>query len=185
LVMLYPLTDKQLDYKDPETDIDKSNEKLWFIKQRIGNACGTIGILHSIMNLVIHKDPSLVLPGSWLEQFVNDVPVPLGPIQKAERLETDTKIAKLHDVATSSSSNQTNRGDIDQKIITHFIALFPSDDGTLYELDGRKDGPIRHGSTSSETFLYDACQVVQQFMSRDPTEIRFTMLALAPTIPDE
>ena len=34
----------------------------------------------------------------------------------------------------------------------HFIALVEKG-GHLYEMDGRKDGPINHGATSAETFL--------------------------------
>lgn len=45
-------------------------------------------------------------------------------------------------------------------------------DGVLYELDGRKEGPVPHGSTSSATLLQDACAVVKQFMDRDPGELR-------------
>ena len=52
--------------------------------------------------------------------------------------------------------------------------------GNIYELDGRKESPIPHGSTSQETFLKDSAKVVQKFMDRDPGEMRFTILALAP-----
>lgn len=45
-------------------------------------------------------------------------------------------------------------------------------DGVLYELDGRKDAPVPHGSTSPDTLLQDACAVVKQFMDRDPGELR-------------
>lgn len=45
-------------------------------------------------------------------------------------------------------------------------------DGVLYELDGRKEGPVPHGPTSSATLLQDACAVVKQFMDRDPGELR-------------
>ena len=51
-------------------------------------------------------------------------------------------------------------------------------DGNLYELDGRKSFPINHGPTTRETLLSDSCKVIQQFMSRDPTELRFTIVAL-------
>jgi hypothetical protein len=43
------------------------------------------------------------------------------PVKKAEILEGDSKIAKLHDDATSSESNQTSRGALDDAIITHFM----------------------------------------------------------------
>lgn len=52
-------------------------------------------------------------------------------------------------------------------------------DGVLYELDGRKSFPIKHGETTSETFVHDAAKVCKQFMARDPTEVRFNVLALS------
>ena len=51
-------------------------------------------------------------------------------------------------------------------------------DGCLYELDGRKAFPINHGPTTQDTLLSDACTVIKQFMERDPTELRFTIVAL-------
>jgi ubiquitin carboxyl-terminal hydrolase L3 len=50
-------------------------------------------------------------------------------------------------------------------------------DGNLYELDGRKRFPINHGPSTPDTLLADACAVVQQFMDRDPGEMRFTIVA--------
>ena len=57
-----------------------------------------------------------------------------------------------------------------------------SSDGGLYELDGRKPFPIRHGASSDETFLHDAAAVCSQFMARDPNELHFSMLALAKSL---
>jgi ubiquitin carboxyl-terminal hydrolase L3 len=70
-----------------------------------------------------------------------------------------------------------------EDVYTHFIALVEKG-GHLYELDGRKDSPVNHGATSPATLLEDSMAVMRQFMDRDPGEIRFTMLALAPN-PDE
>lgn len=53
--------------------------------------------------------------------------------------------------------------------------------GHIYELDGRKRFPINHGTSSPESLLPDACRVIREFMERDPGELRFTILALAPT----
>ena len=44
--------------------------------------------------------------------------------------------------------------------------------------DGRKPYPINHGPSSSETFVQDAARVCQEYMNRDPDEVRFTMIAL-------
>ena len=180
VVMLYPLTEAQTNCKDdPDSILQPSdNEKVWFIKQRIGNACGTIGLLHSLLNT---PEPirSFIQPNSWLAKFQEDTPIPLDPVEKAQRLEDDSKIASLHEEATSSETNQTSRGNLEDRIITHFVALV-SIDGHLYELDGRKEGPVQHGVTSPTTLLQDSCRVVKKFMERDPCEMRFTILALAP-----
>jgi ubiquitin carboxyl-terminal hydrolase L3 len=177
VVMLYPLTEKQESGYAQDQVAVHDLDKVWFIKQRIGNACGTIGLLHAVMNT--NDALRTFESSSWLHEFANDCPKPLDPVRKAELLEGDTKIAQLHDEATASESNSTNRGNIDDDIITHFVALV-NVNNQLYELDGRKEGPVLHGDTSEATLLQDACKVAKMFMERDPEEVRFTILALAP-----
>jgi len=178
VLMLYPLTEKQTSaVEDDVVATEEMKDKVWFMKQRIGNACGTIGLVHAILNAP--EALKVFEPDTWLSKFVEDTPIPLSPVAKAERLEQDSKIAKMHDDATSSDTNATSRGNIDDKVLTHFIALVCVD-GKLYELDGRKEGPIDHGPTSQMTLLKDACAVIKKFMARDPTEMRFTITALAP-----
>lgn len=156
-----------------------NHNNIWFTKQRIGNACGTIGILHALQNAPMAYKAA-IQPDSWLHKFAADTPVDMDPIQKAQRLETDAHIATWHDQATASDTNATERGNLDDDLDTHFIALCHHA-GRLYELDGRKAGPVDHGATSDQTLLKDAVRVIQNtFMKRDPTEVRFTMLALAP-----
>ena len=181
VLLLYPLTSTQLANTPEEQSTSAAlpqQDNVWFIKQRIGNACGTIGLLHSLLNL---PEPlkMMIQQDSWLEKFSDSCPAPLDPTAKAEILEADSKIEKMHDAATSDESNATDRGSTKDEILTHFVALVCVND-RLYELDGRKQGPVDHGPTSQATLLKDAIGVVQTFMARDPTEMRFTMTALAP-----
>jgi ubiquitin carboxyl-terminal hydrolase L3 len=180
VVMLYPLTDVQNEHARTE-ETSTTDKDVWFIKQRIGNACGTIGLLHALRNAPEPLRDISIQSGSWLSSFYSDCPATLSPIAKAERLESDETIRTLHDKATSDESNQTSRGSLDDKLNVHFVALVHVNGG-LYELDGRKDGPVRHGDTTKKTLLQDACKVVDTFMKRDPTEMRFTILALAPKV---
>jgi len=182
VIFLYPLTETQRK-QDSGTPTDSNDEnKIWFIKQRIGNACGTIGLLHALLNT---PEPiSQFQPGSWLDHFQTTCPASMDPVEKAERLEQDSKIATLHDEATSSEQNSTHRPDLHERVITHFIAFVRGADNQLYELDGRKAGPVPHGTTSQATLLPDACKIIQQFMKQDPTEVRFTILALVPKFED-
>jgi len=69
--------------------------------------------------------------------------------------------------------------EIEEDVATHFVALLIRD-GDLYELDGRKPFPINHGKCEKSELLPKACAVVKTFMDRDPEEIRFTILAIAP-----
>ena len=178
VLLLYPLTEKIIENEGEETVAsDTIQDQVWFIKQRIGNACGTIGLLHALMNAP--EAIRIFDSDSWMSKFAENCPIPLAPVAKAEHLEGDKKIAKLHDDATSSESNSTSRGNIDDKVETHFIALVHVN-GKLYELDGRKDGPILHGDTTQMALLKDSCEVIKKFMARDPSEARFAITALAP-----
>ena len=200
VVFLYPLTEAQRKHATTNsTDDDKivNQHPLWFIRQRIGNACGTIGLLHALLNA---NPPAHLRPDSWLEQFQAACPRDMDPDQKAQMLETDARIATLHDQATSSARSATSRGNLEDRIENHFVALVcadgggggstpstlndpsPTNNSLLYELDGRRAGPLLHGSTCPETLLPDACRVIRKYMDRDPTEIRFTILALAPRV---
>ena len=185
VIMLYPISQPQEAHRSEENTnaIPKQqvSDKVWYMKQRIGNACGTIGILHALGNLSVTTEAGadgLIKKDSWLDRFYSSCPRSLGPTEKASILESDKEIESMHDAATADDANQTGRGELDDAVNTHFVALV-NIDGGLYELDGRKEAPIHHGSTVQTSFLKDACVVVDTFMQRDPGELRFTIVALA------
>ena len=185
VIFLYPLTEVQEKHREVEKDSDAVlnydrclSNGVWWTKQRIGNACGTIGILHALGNLSQDSKDALIRKDSWLDKFLKNSEG-LDGIEKAKLLEGDNRISTMHDSATNDETNETDRGNINDKILTHFIA-FSNIGNELYELDGRKNGPIFHGKTTSETLLEDSCKVIEKFMKRDPSELRFTILALCP-----
>lgn len=63
-----------------------------------------------------------------------------------------------------------------EDVDTHFVC-FSCVDGHLYELDGRKTGPINHGECNEDELLSKAVEVIKGFMARDPEEMRFTIVA--------
>lgn len=153
-----------------DSDGQTVSENVIYMKQITGNACGTIGILHSLLN----TDPSVlcVKPDSYFDKFSNAIKG-MSPMEIAEYLDNDDELEATHEAA--ASEGQTACDDID--VNTHFVC-FTQKDGCLYELDGRKKQAINHGSSSADSLLTDACAVIKGFMDRDPGEVRFTICAL-------
>lgn len=146
---------------------------LYFMKQTVGNACGTVAIIHSIAN----NTDVLEFEDGFLKKFI-DSTKSLSPDEKGKRLENDENISEAHEA--SAQEGQTETPSIDQRVDLHFISLVHKD-GCLYELDGRKLFPINHGKSSQETFLQDAAEVCKEYMKRDPTQLNFTIVALSCT----
>ncbi|KAM6985706.1 ubiquitin carboxyl-terminal hydrolase isozyme L3 [Aplochiton taeniatus] len=177
VLLLFPVTEKYESFRLEEEARIKAQDQevspeVYFMKQTIGNACGTIGLIHAVAN-----------NQSCLE-FENDSPLKkfleksskLSPEDKAAFLEKDESIRVTHE--SSAQEGQSEAPSIDEKVDLHFIA-FVNVGGHLYELDGRKPFPIAHGKTSEDTFLENATDVCKTFMARDPQELRFTVVAFS------
>lgn len=64
------------------------------------------------------------------------------------------------------------------KVDMHFVC-FIQHQGTLYELDSSKDTPVAHGPTTIHSLLADTAGIIQgKFIAADPSEHRFTIIAL-------
>ena len=149
-------------------------DSLYYMKQTVGNACGTVGILHAVGNATDKVTPA---EGSYLDKFMQATRS-MAPMEIAEYLEEEDEIEEQH--TTAAAEGNTAPPPMEENVNTHFICL-TAVEGSLYELDGRKKGPVNHGPSSPETLLRDACNVIKQFIERDPGEYRFTIVALAPT----
>ncbi|XP_056294514.1 ubiquitin carboxyl-terminal hydrolase isozyme L3 isoform X3 [Pseudoliparis swirei] len=161
VLLLFPMTDTYEAFKQEEEEKLKGERQevspdVYFIKQTIGNACGTIGLIHAVAN---NQDRLEFEPDSPLKKF----------IEQSSKMSSEEKAAFLEKDEAPS---------LDEKVNLHFIS-FVNVGGQLYELDGRKPFPIVHGKTSEDSFLEDAAKVCKAFMARDPQELRFTIIALS------
>lgn len=185
IIMLFPCTENQEAHRVAQAaDIDANGQivskNVFHIKQFIGNACGTIGILHAICNSM--EKEKYIRPGSYLDTFISSTSSMTNADEVGTYLESNTALEEVHKVAAAEGqSDQIAEGD---DCNFHFICFTPVD-GHLYELDGRKKYPINHGETTDSTFLVDSCRCIREFMDRDPGETRFTMLVFAKTVSDE
>ncbi|XP_069746655.1 ubiquitin carboxyl-terminal hydrolase isozyme L3 [Narcine bancroftii] len=176
ILLLFPVTEKYETFKQEEevkikAEGQKVNPHVYFMKQTISNACGTIGIIHALAN---NQDKLEFESHSVMKKFLEDSAC-LSPEDKAKFLENDESIRVSHEF--SAQEGQTEAPSLDEKVDLHFIS-FVNVDGHLYELDGRKPFPINHGDTTAESLLEDAIEVCKKFMQRDPDELRFTVMAL-------
>ncbi|KAM9803296.1 ubiquitin carboxyl-terminal hydrolase isozyme L3 [Syngnathus typhle] len=177
VLLLFPITEKYEAFKQEEEERLKTQQPnvptdVYFMRQTIGNACGTIGLIHAVANNLKHLEFE---SDSALKKFV-DRTCEMSPQQRGVTLETDESIRVTHE--SSAQEGQTEAPSIDEKVNLHFIA-FVNVGGQLYELDGGKPFPILHGKTSEDTLLEDSVEVCKTFMARDPQEVRFTIIALS------
>jgi len=176
-ILLFPITETYKSFCIQENDtIEKNGQTIssnvFYMKQTIGNACGTIGVIHALGN---SKDKILLEDNSVFKNFFDKVEG-LSPENIGKTLESDTSFTKAH--TDAAQSGETPALSAETPVDLHFVALVHKD-GSLYELDGRKNFPINHGPTSEVDFVSDAAAVCKKFMARDPTELRFTILALS------
>uniref|UniRef100_A0A6B2EJF4 Ubiquitin carboxyl-terminal hydrolase n=1 Tax=Phlebotomus kandelakii TaxID=1109342 RepID=A0A6B2EJF4_9DIPT len=178
VILLFPCSDAYEAHRAKENIELKANpptypSDLFYMRQTIPNACGTIALVHSIANNV---DVDLE-EGGVLTKYLKDTR-DMTPEERGRILEENKEFIGTHqDVA---QEGQTEAPNPDEKIIHHFVA-FVNKDGELFELDGRKEFPVKHGPTSDATLLQDAAKVCKVFMQRDPEEVRFNVIALTAT----
>lgn len=192
VLMLFPIKKITEDYRAEELKRIESegqicSDKVYYMKQTVGNACGTVGILHAIGNArsVLNNEGEngsiRINPKSYLEGFFNATDK-MNPDEIAEYLGNDEEVGEIH--SSAAVEGQSDAIPEDEDVDTHFVC-FSHIDGYLYELDGRKQSPINHGITSPNNLLKDATIVIKKFMERDPEELRFTIVALAAASSEE
>ncbi|XP_053433658.1 ubiquitin carboxyl-terminal hydrolase isozyme L1 isoform X1 [Nycticebus coucang] len=171
LLLLFPLTAQHENFRKKQIEELKGQEvspKVYFMKQTIGNSCGTVGLIHAVAN---NQDKLEFEDGSVLKQFLSETEK-MSPEDRAKCFEKNEAIQAAHDAVA-----QEGQCRVDDKVNFHFI-LFNNVDGHLYELDGRMPFPVNHGASSEDCLLQDAAKVCREFTEREQGEVRFSAVAL-------
>lgn len=169
VLFLYPLTAKTEEERMMQANEKQEPKGVYFMKQTVGNACGTIGLLHAVGNIT--SEIKLV-EDSFLDRFFKKT-ASMDPLQRAAFLESDTEMEVAHSVAAHGGDTEAS-----DNVDTHFIC-FACVDGELYELDGRKSGPISHGPSSPDGLLQDAAKVIQGMIQKNPDSLNFNVIAIS------
>lgn len=170
VLFLYPLTAQSEAERIQQEGIEMDpSSKVYFMKQTVGNACGTIGLLHAVGNITSEIK---LTEGSYLDKFFKST-ANMDPLERARYLENDREMEDAHSVAATGGDTEAS-----DNVDTHFIC-FTCVNGKLFELDGRKSGPISHGASSPGSLLQDAARVIQDMIQKNPDSHNFNVIAIS------
>lgn len=128
MILLFPVTESYETFIKTQP-VNPTPESVFFLPQTIGNACGSIAILHTLINLFKDK-----LKGPLLEFYNEAKQVDVS--ERGNLLSSSSsanEIAKIH--SKLAVKGQSDVVAADAEVDLHFVALVPVD-GVLYELDG-------------------------------------------------
>ncbi|MFH4981307.1 hypothetical protein AB6A40_008016 [Gnathostoma spinigerum] len=141
---------------------------VFFMKQKISNACGTFALLHSLVN----NKTRINLGDGSLKKWM-DKAVELDVNDRSDSLANDSELANAHeDCARSGDTEAEPAEDVEHHFICYVIV-----NGTLYEIDSSQNFPRDCGKSTEETFMKDAGKVCRELMSK-MDNISFSALAL-------
>ncbi|KAH8110835.1 peptidase C12, ubiquitin carboxyl-terminal hydrolase 1 [Phellopilus nigrolimitatus] len=186
VVLLFPITEametkkKEEDAKTEEGSLPIVDPTVVWIKQTISNACGTIGLLHALMNSRV-----TIAPESPLAEFIEQCKG-ISPTERAKLLETTPLFANVHAAEASSGQSAVPTNLDTDYHFTCFVQAPSMDPGKvkgeegkrLIELDGRRVGPIDRGP--SENLLKDVAAFVKERFISQSDSVNLNMIALAP-----
>ncbi|KAL5551388.1 hypothetical protein UlMin_001564 [Ulmus minor] len=170
VLFLYPLTSQSEEERlQQANDKQEPHGRVYYMRQTVGNACGTVGLLHAVGNITSEIN---LTEGSFLDKFFKST-ASMDPMERAKFLENDNEMEVAHSVAATAGDTEAL-----DNVNTHFIC-FTCVDGILYELDGRKTGPISHGASSPSTLLQDAAKVIKNMIEKNPNSLNFNVIAVS------
>uniref|UniRef100_A0A914ZRI4 Ubiquitin carboxyl-terminal hydrolase n=3 Tax=Parascaris univalens TaxID=6257 RepID=A0A914ZRI4_PARUN len=160
--LMAPIYEKQI------AERGKIPGNIFFMKQKIPNACGTFALIHCLAN---NRD-KINLGSGALKQWL-DKALTLDVDERSDSLAFNEELEQAHESCARSGETEPER----ESPIEHHFICFINMDGTLYEIDSRAPFPRACGPTSESTFLKDAGQVCQQLMSK-LDNVSFSALAI-------
>ncbi|KAF9236779.1 peptidase C12, ubiquitin carboxyl-terminal hydrolase [Melanogaster broomeanus] len=177
--------------KEEDANIKASGQEpidptIFWMKQTIPNACGTMGLIHSLANTDV-----AFIPESPLAQFIDECKDKT-PEERAKLLETTPLFGQIHESAASSGQTEVPQNLDTDLHFTCFVkaptasarlASTQTEQWRLIELDGGRIGPIDRGECTD--LLKDTAKYVKDVYVSGVKSINFCMLALCPGPPPD
>jgi ubiquitin carboxyl-terminal hydrolase L3 len=153
---------------------------LWFA-QTIGNACGSIGLVHSLLN---GEAADHIQPGSVLDKIRQDA-LPKTIWERAKVLEDSDEFEQAHAEAAKLGDTAAPTPVSDQHAGQHFVAFVKGKDGHLWELEGGRRGPLDRGELKEDEDALSPAALeagigrLIRIESQTGGDLRFSAIALA------
>lgn len=149
-----------------------------FIRQIHANSCGTIALLHAVCNNAeamgeMRKDsPMYPIWGKNIKNERDSEGEDVTPLKSEEF----AKLSFLQDVQTKLAEQGAEMESVETNL--HFVCFTLIGDKCV-ELDGRKEGPMIHGTASTnEQFVETVVKAIQAKMDCNPDSFQFGITAL-------
>ncbi|KAL8712936.1 MAG: hypothetical protein Q9220_002794 [cf. Caloplaca sp. 1 TL-2023] len=195
LLLVFPVTPtyeamrKEEDGPLPTYSGSGSGEEVIWFKQTIRNACGMMGLLHSLSTQKSGKadeEGYKIAPSTALAKLIERA-LPMDPASRAQLIETSPEISRAHAVAANEGN--TAAPALGEEVDLHFVAFIKSAENNVWELDGRRKGPLNRGKVEAEEDVLAEKALdlgVRNFLKREADgqggDLRFSLLALAPSM---
>ena len=149
IVFLYPYSQVEMRKKQLGASRGKATQGVWFMDQTIGNACGAVALMHTVMNCMdtVSKD------SSFLKKFRGDSK-DQNARQRGELF--GTALRGLHDEVSGRGQTEAPKPNADLDF--HFISLVPVRVRRSLALSPRSRPPV--------TLTLTACALLSSLAGR-------------------
>eukprot|EP00347_Sterkiella_histriomuscorum_P020715 403336755 len=177
VILLYSIKKQHNDFIARQEKPEITADSPFFVKQKIHNACGTIALLHALLN-----SPSIIenlRDTSFLQEFyfINQTTT---PDQRADHLNNDEKLEETHQTAALAGDTQVH-----DDTQCHFVTYIQKD-GFIWEMDGRLTAPVKRNKIEEGQNLgIEASKIIKEYMEMSGSgDIKFSVMAVAPNLGD-
>jgi ubiquitin carboxyl-terminal hydrolase L3 len=208
LLLVFPVSETyeqfrvQEDKDRPEYQGHGPDEEVIWYKQTIGNACGLIGLLHGVSNGAARSNIGTLPRAVWdsltsiltilaeansnLAKLLNDA-IPLKPVERADLLYESEALESAHQAAASGGDSSAPAAE--DNIDLHYVCFVKSQKNQLWELDGRRKGPLNRGELAPDEDVLSEKALdlgVRSFLKREAAagggDLRFSLITLAESL---
>jgi len=157
-------------YKEARAEKGSGSEApgVTFIQQSGGNMCGTVCLIHAVVNGV----EEVQMEDCPLKSYLDEVK-DLDAAERGVKLSENEAIMAAHNEA--AADGQSNQVDGEAG---HHMVCFVAVGGQLYDLDSLSTNPVCVGECEGDQLQTMAMGAAKGYMDRNPEGIQFNILAL-------